>query len=60
MAHAALAHRVALKPEMWLRRATAADVVAAVLSDVPAPPTAAQPSYVVPRSVDAPAPGSRR
>jgi MoxR-like ATPase len=60
VAHAALAHRVALKPEMWLRRATAADVVAAVLSDVPAPPTAAQPSYVIPRSVDAPTPGSRR
>ncbi len=60
VAHAALAHRVALKPEMWLRRATAADVVTAVLSDVPAPPTAAQPTYVMPTSIDAPSPRSGR
>ncbi len=34
----ALAHRLVLRPELWVRRIDAADVVARVLDDVPAPP----------------------
>ena len=34
----ALAHRLVLRPELWVRRVDAADVVARVLDDVPAPP----------------------
>jgi MoxR-like ATPase len=34
-----LAHRITLKPEMWLRRVSAEDVVREVLGEVPAPPT---------------------
>ena len=37
---AVLAHRITLKPEMWLRRVSAEDVVREVLGEVPAPPTA--------------------
>ena len=37
-----LAHRITLKPEMWLRRVSAEDVVREVLGDVPAPPTVAR------------------
>jgi MoxR-like ATPase len=35
----ALAHRITLRPEMWMRRVAPADVVRAVLDEVPAPPT---------------------
>ena len=35
---AALAHRLVLRPELWVRRVDAADVVRRVLDDVPAPP----------------------
>ena len=34
----ALAHRLVLRPELWVRRIDAGDVVARVLEDVPAPP----------------------
>ena len=34
----ALAHRLVLRPELWVRRVAAADVVARVLDDVPVPP----------------------
>jgi MoxR-like ATPase len=33
----ALAHRLSLRPELWVRRVTGADVVAEVLASVPAP-----------------------
>ncbi len=44
----ALAHRLTLKPEMWLRRVEPADVVRTVLAEVPAPATAALPAYPPP------------
>jgi MoxR-like ATPase len=34
----ALAHRLVLRPELWVRRIDAGDVVARVLAEVPAPP----------------------
>jgi MoxR-like ATPase len=34
----ALAHRLVLRPELWVRRVDGSDVVARVLDDVPAPP----------------------
>jgi MoxR-like ATPase len=36
----ALAHRITLRPEMWMRRVAPEDVVRGVLDDVPAPTTA--------------------
>ena len=39
VAVAVLAHRVTLKPEMWLRRVSPEDVVREVLGEVPTPPT---------------------
>ena len=33
----ALAHRITLRPEMWMREVSGADVVARVLEQVPAP-----------------------
>jgi MoxR-like ATPase len=41
----ALTHRITLRPEMWLRNANPAFVVTEVLDAVPAPVTAALPSY---------------
>jgi len=41
----ALSHRLTLRPEMWLRRVRAEDVVDAVLKDVPVPASGALPSY---------------
>jgi MoxR-like ATPase len=37
VAVAALAHRLSLRPELWVRRITGADVVAEILATVPAP-----------------------
>ncbi len=37
MAVPALAHRLTLRPEMWVRRITGAEIVAALLDQVPAP-----------------------
>ena len=39
----ALAHRLSLRPELWVRRITGTDVVAEVLREVPAPPTEPRP-----------------
>jgi MoxR-like ATPase len=35
----ALAHRVVLRPELWVRQVSSDDVVAAVMASVPTPPT---------------------
>ncbi|MGH3781162.1 MAG: AAA family ATPase [Pseudonocardiaceae bacterium] len=35
----ALAHRLALRPEMWVRRITGEDVITELLAQVPTPPT---------------------
>ena len=45
VAVAALAHRVTLRPEMWLRRVDATQIVTQVLGSVPTPLTAALPTY---------------
>jgi MoxR-like ATPase len=45
VAVAALAHRITLRPEMWLRRVDSAYVVANVLEHVPAPATGAMPAH---------------
>jgi MoxR-like ATPase len=37
VAVAALAHRLSLRPELWVRRVTGVDIVAELLSTVPAP-----------------------
>ncbi len=52
LAVAALAHRLTLKPEMWLRRVEPADIVRTVLAEVPAPATASLPGH--------PSPSARR
>ena len=41
----ALAHRITLRPEMWLRRVDPAFVVQEVLANVPAPASGALPTY---------------
>jgi MoxR-like ATPase len=41
----ALAHRITLRPEMWLRRVDPAFVVDEVLTNVPAPASGALPTY---------------
>ena len=41
----ALAHRVTLRPEVWLRRVTSAAIVANVLEQVPVPASGAQPRH---------------
>jgi MoxR-like ATPase len=41
----ALAHRITLRPEMWLRRVDPSFVVHEVLQAVPAPASGALPSY---------------
>ena len=38
MAESVLAHRLTLRPEMWVRKVSGADVVRSVLEHVPAPP----------------------
>ena len=45
VAVAALAHRVTLRPEMWLRQVDSASVVASVLHSVPTPVSAALPRH---------------
>jgi MoxR-like ATPase len=45
VAVAALGHRITLRPEMWLRRVDAGQVVASVLDQVPAPASAALPAH---------------
>jgi MoxR-like ATPase len=53
----ALAHRITLKPEMWLRQAQPSTVVTEVLAATPVPATGALPSYP---SDAAPRPGNGR
>ncbi len=43
----ALAHRITLRPEMWLRRVDSASIVTALLGQVPAPATAELPHHGV-------------
>jgi MoxR-like ATPase len=45
VALAALAHRITLRPEMWLRRVDPATIVADVLARTPAPASGALPSH---------------
>jgi MoxR-like ATPase len=45
VAVAALAHRITLRPEMWLRRVDPSFVVQEVLSATPAPASGAMPTY---------------
>ncbi|MFD6716288.1 ATPase [Micromonospora sp. TSRI0369] len=45
----ALAHRITLRPEMWLRRVDPAFVVGEVLESTPAPASGALPSYAAGR-----------
>ncbi|HEY2043907.1 MAG TPA: MoxR family ATPase [Jatrophihabitans sp.] len=40
VAVAALAHRVTLRPELWMRQMSSVDVISSVLSEVPAPQAA--------------------
>jgi MoxR-like ATPase len=56
VAVAALAHRITLRPEMWLRRVDSTQVIAGVLASVPAPVTAALPAH---RAASYQIPGSR-
>ena len=37
VAHAALDHRVTVRPELWINDVTAASVISSILSTVPAP-----------------------
>ena len=39
----ALAHRLVLRPELWVRQITGDDIVAELLAEVPTPPTRAHP-----------------
>ena len=41
----ALAHRISLKPEVWLRQVQPSSIVTDVLASVPAPASGALPSY---------------
>jgi MoxR-like ATPase len=54
----ALAHRITLRPEMWLRQVSSAFVVANVLEQVPAPASEALPHYgaAIPGQPDGAAP----
>jgi MoxR-like ATPase len=54
VAVAALAHRITLRPEMWLRRIDAGQIVADVLDQVPAPASGMLPAH------GSPVPGQRR
>jgi MoxR-like ATPase len=45
VAPAALAHRISLRPEMWLRRVNPVDVVAEICETTPAPASELLPSY---------------
>ncbi len=45
VAPAALAHRLSLRPEVWLRQVEPADVVAEVCEQTPAPPSEQLPAY---------------
>ncbi|HEY8472045.1 MAG TPA: MoxR family ATPase [Natronosporangium sp.] len=48
VAPAALAHRISLRPELWLRRVDPAEVIAEVCERTPTPASARVPSYTAP------------
>jgi MoxR-like ATPase len=52
VAPAALAHRLSLRPEMWLRRLDPAEVVAEVCEQTATPPSAQLPAYSAPPAAD--------
>ncbi len=59
VAPAALAHRLSLRPEMWLRQLDPAEVVTEVLETTPAPASGRLPTYATtPDDVDAGGPAS--
>jgi MoxR-like ATPase len=61
VAPAALAHRISLRPEMWLRQVDPVDIVAEVCETTPAPQSATLPAYTastVGGRQEAPAAGS--
>ncbi len=55
-APAALAHRISLKPEVWLRRVEPAHVVAEVVAATAAPASGAAPTYRAAPAAEVPAP----
>ena len=56
VAKPALAHRLTLKPEVWLRRVDPSSVVADIVAKTPTPTSGALPSYATgPRQSTAPA-----
>ncbi|MPZ26888.1 MAG: AAA domain-containing protein [Micromonosporaceae bacterium] len=58
-APAALAHRISLRPEMWLRRVDPIDVVAEICDSTPAPRSELLPAYSAPPGHDpGPEPGT--
>jgi MoxR-like ATPase len=54
VAPAALAHRISLRPEVWLRRVDPGDVVAEICANTPAPASELMPSYTAPPMPDDP------
>jgi MoxR-like ATPase len=44
----ALAHRITLRPEMWLRRVDPSHIVAEVLASTPVPASGALPAHSTP------------
>ena len=57
----ALAHRITLRPEMWLRRVDPSQIVGEVLASTPAPASGALPSHTTPTPTPRPAdPGTGR
>jgi MoxR-like ATPase len=55
----ALAHRLTLRPEMWLKRENPASIVTDVLASTPAPASGALPNYGAPGPRPTPARGGR-
>lgn len=51
-APAALAHRISLRPEMWLRRVDPGEVVAEICDSTPAPRSEQLPAYTTPPGPD--------
>jgi MoxR-like ATPase len=56
----ALAHRISLRPEVWLRQVQPSSIVNEVLATVPAPASGALPSYAGGPGTPAPRPGEDR
>jgi MoxR-like ATPase len=56
VAPAALAHRISLKPEMWLRQVDPGEIVAEVCQSTPAPASELLPAYRTPAGAGPPDP----